>query len=224
MTFQPHWEAVPEPTRKGLNRLVNIPELSDFYLAGGTALALQIGHRVSYDLDFFSWTNPLGAPERELLARTLSALSGVTVRTAADTMIYASIEDVEVSFIHQHHRLVSPLEKLDALSLAGPIDIGLMKLSAIKDRGRRRDFVDLYCLRHLAPLEVLFDLLAEKYYDRPDFSLHLAYGLRYFEDAESDPRALAMLEPVRWSQVKEYCQAGARVLTQRLTKLSPKGL
>ena len=223
MSFQPHWEAIPDQTRVTLEALISLPELGEFYLAGGTALALQIGHRLSYDLDFFSSTNRLGAPERTLLADRLAELPSAVILSQSDTMLYIAIMDVEASFIYQHHSLLRPLEKLGSLSVAGPVDIGLTKLAAIKDRGRRRDFVDLYCLRHLAPLEMLLDLLPENYHDRPDFALHLAYALRYFEDAENDPRELITLRPVSWADAKKYCESGARLLTRRLTGLDPKG-
>jgi hypothetical protein len=104
------------------------------------------------------------------------------------------------------------------------LDIGLMKLAAVKDRGARRDFVDLYCLRKIAPLESLFELIPRKYFDRPDFAHHLAIGLRYFEDAENDPRELLMRQSVRWRNVKRYCEAGARLLTKRNLGLNPKGM
>ncbi len=223
MTFQPHWEAVPLPTRKALDAIQTLPTLDEFYLGGGTALALQIGHRVSYDLDFFTSINQLGAPERAAMGERLTELPDGAIRSQSDSMVYASILGVEASFIYQHHALLQPAEKLGSLSVATVVDIALTKLAAVKDRGTRRDFVDLYCARAVAPLEMLFDLLPQKYYDRQDFGLHLAYALRYFEDAEKDPRELVMLRPVRWANVKKYCEAGARVLTQRLTGLNPKG-
>ncbi|HTP10025.1 MAG TPA: nucleotidyl transferase AbiEii/AbiGii toxin family protein, partial [Anaerolineae bacterium] len=135
--------------------------------------------------------------------------------------LYAAVMNVEVSFIYQHHPLLFATIEAGGLRLASPIDIGLMKLSAIKDRGTRRDFVDLYCLRKVAPLKTLFELLSKKYFDRPDFTVHLAYALQYFEDAESDTRELQMLQPVKWSDVKRYCIDGSNLLSKINAGLEP---
>ncbi len=219
-----HWDSLPANTHRALEALNELPGLSAFYLAGGTALALQIGHRVSEDLDFFSSSNPLDFGARGALAAQLQSCPSGIVRREIDGQIYATVMDVEISFIYQHHLLLEPPLRWENIAIAGVIDIGLMKLAAIKDRGTRRDFVDIYCLREAAPLEKLFDLILEKYPDRPDFAFHLAHGLRYFEDAEHDPRELKMRRDVRWLDVKRYCEAGAQLLTKRHIGLAPKGL
>jgi hypothetical protein len=219
-----HWDSLPSNTRRALEALNVVSGFTDFYLAGGTALALQIGHRLSHDLDFFSAVNQLDFSAREILRQQLRACAPCVIQREADGMVYATIMEVEVSFIYQHHPPLEPLLPWENMALAGLTDIGLMKLAAIKDRGTRRDFVDLYCLREDAPLEKLFDLLPRKFADRPSFALHLAYSLRYFEDAENDPRELVMRRPVRWENVKKYCEGGARLLTKRNTGLGAKGL
>ena len=117
--------------------------------------------------------------------------------------------------------LLFPVQEAEGISLADPIDIGLMKLAAVKDRGTRRDFVDLYCLREAAPLPVLFDLIPRKFYDRPDFAVHLAYALSYFEDAEQDPRPLEMRVAAEWETIKEYCLDGSRLLSEINASLVP---
>ena len=219
-----HWHSLPANTRRALEALNAASGLADFYLAGGTALALQIGHRISHDLDFFSATNRLDFSAREVLRQQLRACEPCVIQREAQGMVYATIMEVEVSFIYQHHPPLEPVLRWENIAIAGLTDIGLMKLAAIKDRGTRRDFVDLYCLREDAPLEKLFGLLPQKYADRPSFALHLAYSLRYFEDAENDPRELVMQRPVRWENVKKYCEAGAKLLTKYNTGLGAKGL
>jgi hypothetical protein len=180
-----------------------------------------LGHRISYDLDFFSTTNPLGMVERSALAHRMQSITPTTIKHEQDEQLYATIMGVEVSFIYQHHPLLfSPIE-VNGLHLAQPMDIGLMKLSAIKDRGTRRDFIDLYCLHKIAPFKTLFELLPQKFYDRPDFTVHLAYALQYFVDAENDTRELQMLQPVRWSDVKKYCIEGSILLSKLNAGLEP---
>ncbi len=215
------WSALAPNTRRVFDALAALPIPPGFYLAGGTALALQLGHRISYDLDFFSTTNPLGMTERALLAHQLQNIKPATIKHEQDEQLYATIMGVEVSFIYQHHPLLLPMIEVGGLPLASAADIGLMKLSAIKDRGTRRDFVDLYCLRKLAPFKTLFELLPQKYFDRPDFTVHLAYALQYFTDAENDTRELQMLQPVKWIDVKKYCTEGSNLLSKINIGLEP---
>ena len=216
------WNALAPDTRRAFDALAALPIPSGFYLAGGTALALQLGHRISYDLDFFSTSNLLGTAERSRLAHQLQSIKPTTIKHEQDEQLYATVMGVEVSFIYQHHPLLSATLEAGELQLASAVDIGLMILSAIKDRGTRRDFVDLYCLRKVAPLKTLFDLLPQKYSDRPDFTVHLAYALQYFEDAENDTRELQMLRPVKWSNVKKYCIDGSNLLSKLNAGLEPR--
>ena len=221
MTDPIHWDAMAVETRNVFEALAALPAPDDFYLAGGTALALQLGHRISYDLDFFSTTNPLGMVERSALAGQLQRLRPSTIKRESDEQLYATLMGVEVSFIYQHHPLLFPTIEVKGLQLAQPTDIGLMKLSAIKDRGTRRDFVDLYCLRAIVPFETLFQLLPQKYHDRPDFTVHLAYALRYFDDAEADTRELHLLKRISWNAVKKYCVEGSNLLSKINAGLEP---
>jgi len=221
MTEPIFWNALTPETRTAFEALAQLPVPRGFYLAGGTALALQIGHRISSDLDFFSSSNPLGAVERAILARDLQRIQPSVIRRESDEQLYATITGVEVSFIFQHHPLLFPTMDMGGVAVAQPTDIGLMKLSAIKDRGTRRDFVDLYCMRQVTPLKTLFQLLPQKYHDRPDFTVHLAYALRYFGDAEADTRTLRMRRRVNWTAVKKYCAEGSRLLSKLNAGLEP---
>jgi len=209
-----HWEAIAPQARHVLAFLAQQPFLQRFYLAGGTALALQLGHRISYDLDFFSWEDKLDTDTRSEIEAALLESDEAQIRPIRGPMIFAKLMNVDISFIYQHHALLEPALEAENIRLASITDIGLMKLSAINARGTRRDFVDLYCMREHAPLEKLLDLASRKYYDRPDFTVIAARALQYFDDAESDPRPLTLLKKVRWSDVKKYCVRGARILTK----------
>jgi predicted nucleotidyltransferase component of viral defense system len=211
--MNPHYEAITPEAQQALIVLAQQPFMQRFYLAGGTALALQIGHRVSYDLDFFSWEDKLEPATRAEIAAALQPLQ-IVLDTDKAGMIFARLANVKVSFIYQHHPLLEPLFNLEGVHLASLIDIGLMKLAAINDRGARRDYVDLYCMRKQAPLARLLELAPQKYFDRPSFTVIATRALCYFDDAENDPRALTMLQPVRWSNVKKYCVQAARLLTE----------
>jgi hypothetical protein len=210
--------AVTPACLRALNELRRHPLLTDFYLAGGTALALQIGHRVSTDLDWFSTTRSLPTPEREVLTQTLSASGQFEVISEQDGMLYTRLFGVDVSFIHQRHPLLEPTIAYGDVQLASPTDIGLMKLAAINSRGTRRDFVDLFCLREVVALDRLLELATIKYADRPSFLAITARALAYFDDAEQQPMP-TMLAPVNWAEVRRYCEAAASRLARRLSGL-----
>ena len=191
---------------------------ADFYLAGGTALALQIGHRISTDLDWFSTVRLLLTAEREAIEMALAASGQFEIVSEQEGMLFTRLLGVDVSFIHQRHPLLEPTIEYRGLQLASPADIGLMKLAAINSRGTRRDFVDLYCLREVVALDRLLELAAVKYADRPSFLSIAARALAYFEDAEQQPMP-TLLVPVNWAEVRTYCETAARQLARRLSGL-----
>jgi predicted nucleotidyltransferase component of viral defense system len=192
--------------------------IGDFYLGGGTALALQIGHRISTDLDWFSTQRRLLAPEREEICLALSDSGQFEVISEQDGMLFTRLFGADVSFIYQHHPLLEPTVEYRGIQLASPTDIGLMKLAAINSRGTRRDFVDVYCLREVVTLDRLLELAVTKYADRPGFQAIAVRALAYFEDAEQQPMP-RLLTPVRWADVRAYCEAAARRLARRLSGL-----
>jgi hypothetical protein len=210
--------AVTPACLRALDELRRHSFMADFYLAGGTALALQIGHRISTDLDWFSTARLLLTLEREVLTQTLGATGQLEVIADQDGMLYTRLFGVDVSFLHQHHPLLEPTVEYRDVQLASPTDIGLMKLAAINSRGTRRDFVDLYCLREVVTLDRLLELATLKYTDRPSFLAIAARALAYFEDAEQQPMP-TMLVSVNWAEVRAYCEAEARRLARGLSSL-----
>jgi predicted nucleotidyltransferase component of viral defense system len=213
------FETATTPTcRQALAYLRQQDFVTGFYLAGGTALALQIGHRISTDLDWFSADRLLLAPEREEICEALECSGSFEVASEQDGMIFSRLLGTDVSFIYQHHPLLEPTVEYEGVRLASLTDIGLMKLAAVNSRGTRRDFIDLYCLQRQAPLDRLLELATIKYADRPNFLAIAARALAYFEDAEQQPMP-RMLQTVKWPDVKGYCQAAARALARRLSGL-----
>jgi len=210
--------AVTAKCRQALGFLEQLPFLLDYYLAGGTALALQIGHRISTDLDWFSTTQRLISEERERLRIELNKSEDLEITSEQDGLFFTRLFGTDVSFIYQHHPLLEPTVEYSGIHLASPIDIGLMKLAAINSRGTRRDFVDLYSLREAAPLNRLLDLAPLKYTDRPNFLAITARALSYFDDADQQPMP-RMLAPVLWKDVRAYCEAAARELGRRFSDL-----
>ncbi len=210
-----HLEAVTPACQQALDFLREQEFIRHFYLAGGTALALQMRHRISTDLDWFTSERTLRAAERDDIRHALEKSGQLEIRSEQDGMIYTQLFGAEASFIYQHHPLLEPIVDFNGIPLASPTDIGLMKLAAINSRGTRRDFVDIYCLREIVSLDRLLELAEVKYADRPSFLSIAARALAYFEDAEPQPMP-ETLTPVEWSEVKRYCEDAAVRLVGRL--------
>jgi hypothetical protein len=183
--------------------------LESWTLAGGTALALQIGHRYSEDLDFFR----AESFEPERLALQLSTIGRVSIRSRAIDTLHISLAGLKISFLGAQVPLLFPGTPYRGLSLADPRDIAVMKLIAIGGRGSRRDFVDLYYYLHGGgDLEGLFVLLKRRFRDVDFNEYHLLKSLVYFEDAESEPMP-RMIRDVEWETVKQAMTAEVRRLS-----------
>ncbi len=209
-------EAVTTQCQQALKLLRNQPLLAGYYLAGGTALALQIGHRISTDLDWFTPSHLLEDQERDAFRSTFGVTGAFEVKREQDNQLYARLAGADVSFIYQHHPLLESTVDYDGIPIASPTDIGVMKLAAINSRGTRRDFVDLYCLRDIASLERLFQLAETKYADRPSILDITVRALAYFADAEQQPMPHMLWTNVKWNDVVKYCESGAKWLTHYL--------
>jgi hypothetical protein len=187
--------------------LGGLKALSGFYLAGGTALALQLGHRTSVDLDLFrreEWSV-------EVATNALAGLGGVEVELVDSGTLWARVDDIRVSLFHYPYRLVGELVPAPwGVPLASLLDIACMKLVAVSQRGSRKDFVDLYFLARsgIAPRDALV-ALAQKAVGVTFNPVHIARSLAYFEDAEAEPDP-AMLSPYDWPEIRRFFLSEAR--------------
>jgi len=184
-----------------LERLSTVPTVRTFYLAGGTALALQLGHRRSVDFDFF---RPQHFEPGDLLPQ-LGALGTVVARRAEVDTLTVDIDGVSTSFFAYTPPLLKPLVPSPwSVNLAGIADIAAMKVSAVAGRGSRRDFVDLYCIcAHAMPLADVLALFAEKFRGVPYERYHVLKSLTFFDDAEAEPMP-TMLQPASWDEIKQF--------------------
>jgi hypothetical protein len=196
-----HREAISASTGKTLRALSEAKLLDRFYLAGGTGLALRLGHRLSLDLDFFA-PEPF---EEEIVLQQAQKLPGFALVTKGPQTLHTTIQGTKVSFLGYAYPLLFPLTQFLDVQVADARDIACMKLSAIAGRGTRRDFVDLYvCAREFGPGELL-QLFDRKYSQTRYNRLHVLKSLTFFADAEKDPMP-NMLAPLDWEELKRYFQ------------------
>lgn len=204
--------AVPGSLLRLLERLTGLSVFQEFYLAGGTGLALLIDHRRSVDLDFFSGKNRLNFEGRQHLLEKLRRLPGWQQIEAKDGTLHGRIGRVKVSFFWYDLPLVRPLIRQGDLRIASIEDIGLMKIGAIIGRGSRKDFLDLYAICQKIPLKALLSKASRKFRDSRDFTLQAMKALSFFEDAEQEP--LLTRVAWSWSQVKGFFEGQVRSLAK----------
>ncbi len=197
-----HEKVLPRGSRELLAKLESLtaPELEGWTLAGGTGLALQLGHRVSVDFDFFRTDR--FSPDN--LFRRLRQTGPAELLQEEDHTLTAIVADVKVSFFKVPDDFLFPRVPYSFFEIADQRDIALMKLAAISGRGSRKDFVDLYTiLRGNLSLEECFIRLPDKYGQGRFNTYHILKSLTYFDDAEREPKP-EMLEPFDWDECKAY--------------------
>ena len=191
------YQTIYPATLQLLKDLQALDLLKECRLVGGTALALQVGHRRSVDLDFFG-TIPETSDEIQDILREHHEVS--IVKESKNIHIYL-IDGVKVDLVNYKYDWIGSPVQEDVIRLAGVKDIAAMKVAAIIGRGTKKDFIDLYFLLKQFSLKELLELYLQKY---PDGSLFIALkSLSYFEDAEADPMPV-MFEHIEWTDVKSF--------------------
>lgn len=196
----PHLEILPQTQKNVLADLGRVVDRDGFYLAGGTAVALHLGHRRSIDLDWFT-ENELDDPQRYAAQLRADGVTWSTRSTATGTL-HGTVDGVKVSFLSYGYPLLAEPTPLTpyGCQMASLDDLACMKLAAVAQRGSKKDFVDVWALAdHGLHLERMLALYQQKYATE-DIS-HLVTSLTYFDDADPEPMP-SMLVEFEWSAVK----------------------
>lgn len=193
-TIEPH-------TLELLRRLMQMPEWGDLRLVGGTALALQYGHRTSIDLDLFGHVD-LENDDFLALLRTIS--TDIRVVNERKNIHQYFINGIKVDFVNYAYPWIEDACVESGIRLATPPDVAAMKVNAIEGRGSRKDFVDMYVLLQHYSLAQILDFYKHKYPEHSEF--RALRSLAYFEDAETQfmPN---MFIPTDWEAMKAAIEA-----------------
>lgn len=210
---QPHWETVSPPMRALLSQIGQCEFASRFYLAGETALALQIGHRRSVDLDFFSATDLVQPKTHQEILRQLGVLHPQIIEQAFGNFV-VMIDNIAVGFFSYGYPLVGQSVQVENVRLASRQDIGLMKLDSLISRGSRKDFYDVYFITQDISLNQLLELGQVKYSTFRDFSMLVFKNMVLFDNADSDLQP-ELLMSVEWDVVKRFFVEQAKILRQQ---------
>lgn len=187
---------IESKTLELLRSIQSLEVFSKVRLVGGTALALQLGHRKSVDLDFFGDVN-FGNIDISNLDSTITT---VTALKKSDNINIFIINGIKVDFVNYSYPWLEDKISIEGINMASIKDIAAMKIAAITNRGSRKDFVDIYFLLQDYTLKELIFFYEEKFRDA---SKYLALkSLSYFEDAEKEPMPI-MLKDFSWEEAKK---------------------
>ena len=195
-----HTEAVEASTLGLLRRLMQDNRLSDFLLAGGTNLALRLGHRKSVDLDLFTYQHFDAISLAEHLTQNYH-FEKTDVRD--EDTVKGYIDDIKVDMIaHLYPPIDQTIVFERMIRLYGYRDMAAMKLAAVSDNGKRlKDFVDIAYLSSIMSLNQMIDAYAQKYKNAS--TLHAIRGLSYFDDIVFDVTIDLINSSFNWKIIKK---------------------
>lgn len=199
--FKMREEVINKKTKRLLVELAKSGLIKDFYLAGGTALALQYGHRKSIDLDWFS----RDSFKTVKLKKDLTKFGKMTIDSEETDTLNLNLEGVKISFLGYPYKPLFPFLEWKGAKIADYRDIACMKLDAVSSRGSKKDFIDLYFFLQDYSLSDLFKLFDKKYKNIQYNKLHILKSLVYFTDADNEPMPV-MLKKIDWQKVKDFFQ------------------
>ncbi|TSC83696.1 MAG: hypothetical protein G01um101417_430 [Parcubacteria group bacterium Gr01-1014_17] len=217
--WTPKLETLPQSTQKAIEYARKESWLAEenWYLAGGTALALQVGHRQSVDLDFFTQEKTFAPAEITRHFPDSSIWQGKIVKEGT---VYGMLCRAKISFIaYPFFVPIVPKLKYGAVAVLDKDDIAVMKVVAMSQRGRKRDFVDLYWYaKHCAPLLSVVEKLPRQYPDIAHNFHHIIKSMTYFDDAENDPMPTLFFDAT-WEDIKVYFRTEVARIAKKMLGL-----
>ena len=192
-------------TRKGWKVLAALKDQVNKYdavLAGGTALALRIGHRISEDLDFFTESE---FRVESIISHIRKNATSFSVISEGEDFLTVNVEDVKVSIFKYDYPFVDKTAGYKGIRIAGICDIASMKVIAINQRGTKRDFVDLYFILQDIPFHKIADNMIKRFGAERVNPVHTGKSFVYFSDAESNPEPQYIEgKDVSWDEIKKF--------------------
>jgi len=190
------YQTIDTKTLELLKEIQSVSLFKKLRLVGGTSLALQIGHRISVDLDFFGQLEA----DKISIINALGEIGKVRSIHHTENINIYTVNDIKVDIVNYPYPWLSKRVIKDKLYLADVEDIAAMKLAAITGRGSKKDFVDIYFLLKRYKLDELLAFYKKKY---PEGSIFLVLrSVAYFDDADLElmPK---MITPLSWDEVKK---------------------
>jgi predicted nucleotidyltransferase component of viral defense system len=186
-----------EPATLGLlKKLMAHSLIEPFYLVGGTALALQLGHRFSVDLDLFTH-HPY---DKDILFDNLKQDFDMTIEFTNNVITIGYINEVKIDLVNVRYIPQYPMHIIEGVRMLDIKDIAAMKLNAITQRGNKKDFYDMYFLFKKIPLADMLMAFEDKF--KTQNTYQVVKSLTYFADADVFDDPIVFDTKLTWAKVK----------------------
>ena len=210
-------DILPKNTLKAFQICAKTPFFSrgEWYLAGGTSIALQTGHRRSVDLDFFTECKQFNEKKAEEILSSDGEWITMSINKGT---LYGEFFGGKISLIsYPFFKPSKPMIKFSNVSLLALSDIAVMKIIAISQRGRKRDFFDLFwlCKNEQSLKNIILNV--DKQYTVRQNKIHILKSLVYFEDAESDPEPEIYFD-ANWKKVKSFFKKEVPIIADKIIR------
>lgn len=179
-----------------LKSLMAHPSLEPFYLVGGTALALQLGHRFSIDLDLFTHL-PF---DKQKLFDSLKQDYDMEIELTNNVISIGYINDIKIDLVTVRYTPQYPMHLIDGVRMLDIKDIAAMKLNAITQRGNKKDFYDMYFLLKKISLADMLRAFEMKFQTQNTYQV--VKSLTYFADADEFSDPIVFDKKLTWSKIK----------------------
>lgn len=189
-------KAISDSLLNLIKRLMNDPMLQDFYLVGGTSLAMYLEHRISIDIDLFQ---NHGFDSQSLCYHLERHYNAKLIIHEINTA-RAKIDDVKVEFLTHDYPLLDSPQVIDGMRVADMKDLAAFKLNAVAGRGSKKDFWDIALLLDHYSLSQMLGFFSEKYASSDIW--HLIKSLTYFDDADREVIDIMDLKGNTWQAIK----------------------
>lgn len=199
-----HTTTVPLKLLEVLKDLRDKTSAAGFALAGGTSLALRLGHRRSVDLDYFTTDHFESSALAVELGFGLDSITGQAAGT-----LQLRINQVKIEFLKHAYPKVAEDDLIQGIRMWSMEDVAAMKLNAISNRGSKKDFFDVVALLGVFSLPSMIAFYQAKY--RPASLMMVIRSLAWFDDADAEPDPVS-LNSDTWLAVKEKISSAIRAL------------
>jgi len=169
----------------------------NYFLVGGTALSLQLGHRNSIDIDLFGNSEI----NQDLFVQKLENFGQVKVSQSSKNIFISKVNKIKVDFVNYKYPLLENPIIVEGIRMLSIADIAAMKLNAIAGRGSKKDFIDLFYLLKSFTLKQMLEFYKQKYVDGSEFLV--MKSLAYFDDADEQIDPKMLLTNFNWKICKQ---------------------